>query len=78
MCGIWAEPRKRIFPLDLFSRILQDSSMKSLRHVALTGGEPFLLPNLEDYYAAARAHAPQAYINISTNGSLTERTMRFL
>src|SRR3989344_2001510 len=78
MCGIWAEPRKKIFPLDLFSRILQDPAMKHLRHIALTGGEPFLLPNLEDYYAAARAHAPQAYINISTNGSLTERTMRFL
>lgn len=78
MCGIWAEPGKKNFPLDLFSRILQDPAMRYLRHVALTGGEPFLIPNLEDYYSAVRKHAPQAYINISTNGSLTERTMRFL
>lgn len=78
MCGIWAEPRKKIFPLDLFSNILQDPAMKHLRHIALTGGEPFLLPNLEEYYAVARKHAPQAHISISTNGYLTERTMRFL
>lgn len=77
MCGIWEEPGKKIFSLALFDKILKSKSMHRLKYMALTGGEPFLLKNLEEYYNVTKKNFPKAHINISTNGFLTERTVKF-
>ena len=78
MCGIWAEPGKKRIDTATFEKLLQDRSMKGIRHIALTGGEPFLLKDLESYYELAKKYFPKAYINISTNGFLTQRVLNFL
>lgn len=78
MCGIWAEPGKKMMGTAAFERLLQDRCMGSIRHIALTGGEPFLLNDLEKYHELAKKNFPRAYINISTNGFLTKRIIEFL
>jgi MoaA/NifB/PqqE/SkfB family radical SAM enzyme len=78
MCGIWSEKPKKILDLATFEKLFEQDATRSLGVVALTGGEPFLLPNFFDYYATARRHRPRAHINISTNGYYTDRTLAFL
>lgn len=78
MCGIWSEPEKHVVGIEKFREILHDPELSRLRVIALTGGEPFLIQNLDDYYAAARARFRRAHINISTNGYLTEKIVSFL
>ena len=45
----------------------------SLRTVNITGGEPFLNPQLPDFVTAVRDHLPKAVTTISTNGLLSDR-----
>jgi len=78
MCGIWAEPQKKVFSLELYKDILKSRTAKFVKHISLTGGEPFLISNLEDYYFATKELKPNASINISTNGFLTEKILKFL
>ncbi len=78
MCGIWAEQKKFAFPPEKLRELLRDESMAGVCHVALTGGEPFLLGNLLEYYSIIRKESPQAYVNISTNGYFPERVIAFL
>ena len=46
---------------------------KSLRTVNITGGEPFLHPQLPDFVSSVRRHLPGAIATISTNGLLSGR-----
>lgn len=78
MCGIWAEPNKKIFDLQLFEALLKNKVLNNAETLALTGGEPFLLKNLLDYYNLVRKHSPKSHINISTNGYFTDRILNFL
>lgn len=78
MCGIWAERPCVNLSIDDYDALLQQRTVQSLRVVALTGGEPFLLKDLPTYYRLARTHLPRAHINISTNGQCTAPTMAFL
>lgn len=51
---------------------------RGLRHVSLTGGEPFLR---EDILGIARAYAVNAgvrYLTVPTNGAYTDRVARFI
>ena len=78
MCGIWREETKTDFGLDHFEAMLMQKAVRSVRLIGLTGGEPFCLGDLHDYYTLARRYAPAAHINISTNGYYTESILKFL
>ncbi len=78
MCGIWEEKPKHTMAVSTLDQVLSRPTLRNLKVVALTGGEPFLVSNLFDYYAVARRRRPRAHINISSNGYYTERTLDFL
>lgn len=68
MCSIWqSEAPDRLTP-DHIARL-----PSSLRTVNITGGEPFLHPQLPDFVSAVREHLPKAVTTISTNGLLSDR-----
>ena len=67
MCSVWQSKGT--------DRLRPDHIVKlprSLRTVNITGGEPFLHPQLPDFVAAVRRHLPRAVTTISTNGLLTD------
>ncbi len=78
MCGIWEETPKRTIDVATLDAVLSQRVARGLKVIALTGGEPFLVRNLYDYYAVSRARRPRAHINISTNGYYSEKTLDFL
>lgn len=47
------------------------TSLKTIRRLSLTGGEPFLRKDLTDICRAFRRACPLTYLNIPTNGMLT-------
>ena len=71
MCSVWQS--------DLPDRLTPAHIAKlpaSLRTVNLTGGEPFLHPQLPDFVSAIRSHLPKAVTTISTNGLLSDRIVQ--
>jgi len=77
MCGIWAEkPKKTITPAT-YEEVLAEPILSRLRLISLTGGEPFLLDDLDEYYRIARRVRPRAHVNVSSNGYYTDRTIDF-
>ncbi|MFH1098856.1 MAG: radical SAM protein [Candidatus Uhrbacteria bacterium] len=74
MCDFWKETRQPTMTLDDYHKL-----PSSLRDVNVSGGEPFLRPDLIDVIGAIRQACPRARIIISTNGLFTDRiieTMR--
>ena len=53
-------------------------TLSYIRVIDLTGGEPFLIPNFQDYYSLTRKLKRNAHINISTNGYCTSIILKFL
>lgn len=78
MCGIWEERPNLGFGLDLYERVLQSRTLRFVKVISLTGGEPFALRDFGEYFRLARRHHRWAHINISTNGWYTDRTLAFL
>lgn len=78
MCGIWEELPNRVFALDRFAAVVGTRPVRNARAIALTGGEPFMIGNLADYYEIVRARSPWSHVNLSTNGWYTERTLELL
>jgi MoaA/NifB/PqqE/SkfB family radical SAM enzyme len=78
MCGIWEEKPKKTMSVGTLDSVLSQRLARSLKVIALTGGEPFMVPNFFDYYAVTRARRPAAHINISSNGYYTDDTLEFL
>jgi MoaA/NifB/PqqE/SkfB family radical SAM enzyme len=77
MCGIWEEkPKKTITPV-IYEEVLSEPVLSRLRLISLTGGEPFLLDDLDEYYRIARRVRPRAHVNVSSNGYYTDRTIGF-
>lgn len=68
MCDIWKHRGKDFLPLSVYSKL-----PSSLRMVDITGGEPFLRPDIPELVATVRAAAPRARILITTNGFLTKK-----
>src|SRR5262245_9840174 len=68
MCGIWSEMPKRTLTPDFYEQVLSSPVLSHLRVISLTGGEPFMLPELDTYYRLARALRPAAHVNVSSNG----------
>ena len=73
MCSVW-----RSTATDRLSPAHLAGLPRSLRTVNITGGEPFLHPQLPDFVSAVRRRLPRAITTISTNGLLTDRIRRLL
>ena len=68
MCSVWQSDQA-----DSLSPAHIAKLPASLRTVNLTGGEPFLHPQLPDFVSAVRDQLPRAVTTISTNGLLSDR-----
>jgi MoaA/NifB/PqqE/SkfB family radical SAM enzyme len=78
--GCWVDveaPSKRL-PLDQLNRIVNDAASHGNSYFGILGGEPFLHPELLDFFAAH----PGSYFQVFTNGQLITdeiaRTLRRL
>lgn len=78
MCGIWEELPNRVMPLERFTRIVGERPVHDARAIALTGGEPFMIRDLADYYDVVRTRSPRSHINLSSNGWYTDHTLELL
>lgn len=65
MCDIWKNRGMDFTPLEVYEKLPD-----SLEMVDLTGGEPFLRPDMARVVGAVRASCPKARILITTNGFL--------
>lgn len=65
MCDIWKNRGMDFTPLEVYGKLPD-----SLEMVDLTGGEPFLRPDMAKVVAAVRKSCPKARILITTNGFL--------
>jgi sulfatase maturation enzyme AslB (radical SAM superfamily) len=68
-CCVRSSPRadRRPLPLDVVRRIAGEAHGLGVEHLLLTGGEPFLLPDIEEIVNACTANAPTTVL---TNGML--------
>ena len=78
MCGIWSERPHVSIDLDEFQGLLEQRTVRNVPVLALTGGEPFMMGDFEEYYRRAAAASPRSHINISTNGWYVDRTLELL
>ena len=78
MCGIWEESPKVVFALDRYADLLAQNAVRNVAVLALTGGEPFMIRNFDEYYGLATRISPRSHVNVSTNGYYTDRTLEFL
>lgn len=80
MCDIWEKRGKESRELS-FSKIrqlLELDDMRHLKHISLTGGEPFLRKDLCEIVSVIQGSYPRSSITISSNGTLTGQIMDFL
>jgi len=68
MCNIWQNEN----PLDLSPQAM-DNLSRHARYINVSGGEPFLHPDLPEVIARIKKASPKAKIIISTNGYATDR-----
>jgi len=78
MCDIWKELPKKDFQLLQFKKILQDPVFRKTKNISLTGGEPFMVKNLFEYYSYCKSNFPKANFCIGTNGFYTHEILGFL
>lgn len=71
MCDFWKETRKPTVTLDDYRKL-----PATLRDINVSGGEPFLHPQIVDIVRVLRETCPKARITISTNGFLTDLTVK--
>ncbi len=69
MCNLWQTTEKPTLTADDLRKL-----PSTLRHINVTGGEPFLRTDLADLVAAMKETAPRAQIVITTNGFQPQRT----
>ncbi len=84
MCNIWQIPADvpDLSLAELFS-LLASPELRTLRELDLTGGEPFLRPDLEELLrgicSRQPAHFPELRtLSITTNGILTDRILEVI
>jgi Fe-coproporphyrin III synthase len=73
MCNIWCAPAGDEMRPGAYRAL-----PASLRHVNITGGEPFLRQDLPEVIAQVREACPKAAITISTNGLQPQRTREMI
>lgn len=71
MCDFWKETRKPTVTLDDYRKL-----PRTLRDINVSGGEPFLHPQIVEIVRVLRETCPKARITISTNGFLTDLTVK--
>ena len=67
MCNIWQKKSPPVMPVEYFRHLSPD-----LLHINLSGGEPFLHPDLPAIVKTIREKCPRASIDISSNGIATK------
>lgn len=75
MCDSWQLSTSGDLSLEEIERIYRQ--LPALDAVRLTGGEPFVRPDLLEIYHLAMRHLKPLFIHISSNGFLTERIVKF-
>lgn len=75
MCDSWRKPSPDDLTLPEVERIFRQ--LPQLDMVRLSGGEPFVRPDLLDLAHLAQVHLQPLRLHITTNGFLTDRIVRF-
>ncbi len=73
-CHIWQKkPIDNPLSLEEIKKTLSDPLFSDLESIVNSGGEPVLRPDLEEILSAEHEILPQAKIDLSTNGILSEK-----
>ncbi len=75
MCDSWKKPAIEELSVQEIEQILRQ--LPRLDGVRLTGGEPFLRPDLPEIAALVQKLIGPLFLHITSNGFLTERIIRF-
>ncbi len=75
MCDSWRKPSPDELTLGEIERIFEQ--LPPLDAVRLTGGEPFVRPDLTAIAALVQRHLKPAFLHVTTNGFLTDRIVKF-
>ena len=68
MCNIWKHKRKDFLSVDVYKKL-----PSSLEMIDITGGEPFLRPDIPELIAVLHKKCPKARLLITTNGFLHDK-----
>ena len=71
--GIDYVPRKELLSYEEMLRVLSVLAKEGISKVRITGGEPFLRKNMMEFLRAIKAIPGITTLNITTNGTLTEK-----
>lgn len=77
-CDIWKSGKKTDIDTGLIRKILESGVLSDTLNITLTGGEPFLHPDLGVLAEAIMRENKNALKTISTNGTLFDLINRFL
>ena len=72
-CYVNPDEQRYTMPLEQFKPLLQDLQALGTYYLYISGGEPLLVKNIEEYLVWAKKHVP--YVHIVTNGSLLDQNM---
>ncbi len=72
-CYVNADEQRYTMPLEQFKPLIRDLHALGTYYLYISGGEPLLVKNIEDYIVWAKKHIP--YVHIVTNGSLLDQNM---
>ncbi len=72
-CYVNADEKRYTMPLEQFKPLIRDLHALGTCYLYISGGEPLLVKNIEDYIVWAKKHIP--YVHIVTNGSLLDQNM---
>lgn len=78
MCDIWKERSKSDLSVGIVKKVLEAKCLDKSLDITLTGGELFLHKELWQLTDVILAKNPRCLKGISTNGTKTEDTLRFL
>lgn len=82
MCNIWKIPKQvPDLPLSTWTNLLSSMELRGLRELDITGGEPFLREDLEEFLSTICRFKNNFFpelktIAITTNGILTDRILK--
>jgi MoaA/NifB/PqqE/SkfB family radical SAM enzyme len=68
MCDIWKNKGRDFLPVSVYERL-----PSSLEMIDITGGEPFLRPDIPELVGTLRRTCPKARLLITTHGFMTDR-----
>jgi MoaA/NifB/PqqE/SkfB family radical SAM enzyme len=78
-CNIWRkESDSDVLSPEEIEKIFNDSLLKNLKYIVLSGGEPFIRNDLDDIILRIHKILPKAQILIGTNCSLPERVINLV